>query len=87
MSPIHKVSADFKEIKALEISCVSCGAVFSLPIADHLGKNAECLGCGRRLWDGADDRSYQRAQGLMNMLYQWNLQEDQRFKLGFSLPL
>jgi len=85
MTPIHKIIADFKELNALDVTCVSCGALFSIPIANHLGAKAECLGCGRRLWDGEDDRSYQRARGLMTMLHQWKEQEDKLFKLGFSL--
>ena len=89
MTPIHKISADFKELNALEIRCADpkCGAVLSIPIVDHLDKNANCLGCRRRLWDGEDDKSYQRASGLMSLLYQWKLQEDTRFSLGFSLNI
>jgi uncharacterized paraquat-inducible protein A len=87
MTPVHKVSADFKELKAFEVICVNCGAVFSIPIADHLGEKANCLGCNRRLWDGGEDRSYQRARGLMIMLHQWKEQEDLLFRLGFSLNM
>ena len=85
MTPTHKINANFKDLNALDITCVHCGALFSIPLADHLGEKANCLGCGRRLWDGKEDRSYQRANGLMLMLHQWKLQEDTLFTLGFSL--
>jgi hypothetical protein len=87
MTPIRRISADFKELSALEVRCANlkCGAVFSIPIVYHLDENANCLGCRRRLWNGQGDKSYQRASGLMSMLYQWKLQEDILFSLGFSL--
>ena len=89
MTPAHKISADFKELNALEVTCadIKCGATVSIPIADHLDGKANCLGCRRRLWDGEGDRSYQRARGLMTMLFQWKQQEDTLFRLGFSLNI
>lgn len=87
MTPIHKIGADFKELRALDVTCTTCGAVFSLPLSNHLGQNADCLSCHKRLWGGEDDRSYQRVRGLMNMLHQWMEQEDKLFRLGFSLSL
>ena len=89
MTPVHRISANFKELSALEIRCADpkCGAVFSIPLVDHLDKDANCLGCRRRLWGGEDDKSYQRASGLMSMLYQWKLREDTLFMLGFSLNI
>jgi hypothetical protein len=87
MSPIHRISADFKELRAVEVTCAGCGAVFSIRLTENLGQNAICLGCNRRLWDGDEDQSYRRVRGLVTMLYQWKQQEDRLFKLGFSLPV
>lgn len=87
MTQKRVLTADFKDIKALEITC-ACGAKFTLPVPkDALSGNISCTGCNKRLWDGADDREFKFVSGLLLMLSEVQRHDDKNFRLGFSLDV
>jgi hypothetical protein len=88
MTQRHVLTADFKDIKVLEITCIGCDSKFTLPVLKGaLPINVECVGCNKRLWDGTEDRAFQVASGLLQMLNQVQRHDDKKFRLGFSLNL
>lgn len=81
------LNVDFKDIKALEITC-ACGAKFTLPVPkEALPANIKCAGCNERLWNGNEDREFQVVSGLLLMLSQVQRHDDKTFRLGFSLDM
>ena len=81
----HVLTVDFKDIKALEITC-ACGARFTIPVPkEALPANVKCAGCNERLWDGGDDKEFQMVNGFLTMLSAVQKHDDKKFRLGFSL--
>jgi hypothetical protein len=78
---------DLTEISSLEITCVECGAVFTLPLPkDKVPPSWNCVSCNTRLWDGEQDKVYLRLLGVMRSLSNWKeWPEPKKFSIGFSL--
>jgi len=87
MTQRHVLTVDFKDVKALEVTC-KCAAKFTIPVPkDTLPANIKCAGCNERLWDGGEDRAFQIVNGLLLMLSQVQKHDDKIFRLGFSLDM
>lgn len=87
MTQKHVLTVDFKEVKALEVTC-KCGAKFTIPVPkDSPPANMKCAGCNERLWDGGEDREFQLVSGLLTMLSHVQRHDDKIFRLGFSLDM
>jgi hypothetical protein len=87
MTQKHVLTVDFKDIKALEVTC-KCGAQFTIPVPkDSLPANIKCAGCNERLWDASEDREFQFVNGLLIMLSHVQRHDDRFFRLGFSLDM
>lgn len=88
MTQRHVLTVDFKDIKALEVTCASCKAKLTLPVPkDALPANVDCVGCNRRLWNGTDDRNFQIVNGFRNMLSQVQTHDDKILHVGFALEM
>ena len=84
----RSLTANFKEIKALEVTCSHCGALFTIPVPkESLSADTNCVGCNKRLWNGANDRAFQLVSGFVLMLSQAQRHDDKVFWLGFSLQM
>lgn len=74
---------DFKEMTEFEVACSACSAKFAVPLPKAtLPSFMNCLGCGMRLWEGEQDPSFIRMQGLMRALSAWLDFENRLFSLG-----
>jgi len=79
------LAIDFREIKALEITCSECGAMLSIPLPkDNITGILNCPGCNRRLWNQTDDE-FIRTLSLIRSLSNWQALPTKVMSLGFSL--
>lgn len=87
MTTKHVLTVDFRDIKALEVTC-ACGAKLTIPVPkDALPANIKCAGCNERLWNGGEDREFQFVNGFLLMLSSVQRHDDKIFRLGFSLDM
>jgi hypothetical protein len=85
MTQRHVLTVDFKDIKALEVTC-KCGGKLTIPVPkDSLPTHIKCAGCNERLWDGPDTRDFQFVSGFLVVLSAAQRHDDNIFRLGFSL--
>jgi hypothetical protein len=89
MTPRQILTIDLMEIKALEVTCSHCGAMFTIPLPKDVGVNlwptGTCLACNASLWNGEADKTFQLIRGLKTLLVQWKNREKGTIALGFSL--
>lgn len=87
MTQKHVLTVDFKDIKALEVTC-KCGAKFTIPVPkEALPANVKCAGCNERLWDSGEDREFGFVSGFLRMLSEAQRHDEKIFRLGFSLDM
>lgn len=88
MTQKHVLTVDFKDIKALEVTCSLCGTKLAIRVpTDARPANVECMGCNKRLWDGPDDNEAKIVSGFLTMLSHVQKHDDKIFHLGFSLDM
>jgi hypothetical protein len=86
MTQRHVLTVDFKDIKALEVTCSLCGTKLTIPVPTEARPgNVECVGCNKRLWDGPEDKESRFVSGFLVMLSQAQKRDDKVFHVGFSL--
>jgi len=87
MTPKNLISIDFREITSVEITCTECGGMMTLPVAkENIPVSQSCPGCNKPLWTTADSAVFNNLRDLVFGLSHWQRREENRFRLGFSLP-
>ena len=87
MTPKQMIHVDLTEIVTLEIGCVNCKSVSSLPLpAPYLSNELRCLGCNAMLWGAGAQEAGSMVKQLVDVLTTWKHHHGKvPFTLGFSL--
>ena len=85
MTPQKTITVDFREIKAVAVMCVRCGAVVSIPVAKEITKGVSCPLCNGTLLSTVELDDFAAGTQLLEALRMWNSNPNRKVELTFTL--